>query len=441
MAEVAKSQSKAGRNLRWNFAMGLFHGTFLFGGRAFGNPDTIIPVFLKNFTTSKTIIGLSSTVMGSLGGIGTVLPQLFVASKLENTVHKKPVLMVVIIVRALCWGFLALSTYLVAATHPNLMIVLLFFFLVLFTLMAGIGVVPFYDIWAKAIPSTLRGRFFGHRQLWGGLLAIGSGLIAKAVLGNERIPFPNNYAILFSLAFVFLSIAYVSLASVKEPVEEVHKNRLSFGDFLWKAFQILKSDHNFRHFLFVQILVGASALALPFYVLYAREVLNVRLEMVGLFLSAQMLGSVLSNVLWAHLSDFVGNRRVVQVSAFVSVLIPAIALTTRGGFSVLFILVFVLAGSFIAGRRIGRTNFLLDAAPPKDRPVYIGLNGTLSLPVMIFPLLGGMIVQHLSYVFLFGVALSVVLVGFVLSLGLKEPRKEGTSGIQKTNPFSGKNLR
>lgn len=427
MADVAESQNKAGRDLRWNFAMGLFHGTFLFGGRAFGNPDTIIPVFLKNFTDSKTIIGLSSTVMGSLGGIGVVLPQLFVASKLENTIHKKPVLMVAITIRALCWGFLALSTYLVATTHPNLMIVLLFFFLILFTVMAGIGVVPFFDIWAKAIPSTLRGRFFGHRQLWGGILAVGSGFIAKAVLGNDKIPFPNNYVILFSFAFAYLSIAYVALASVKEPVEEVHETRLTFGAFLRKAFQILKSDHNFRNFLFVQMLMGATGLALPFYVLYAREVLNVRLEMVGLFLSAQMLGDVLSNVLWAHLSDFVGNRRVVQVTAFVSILIPAIALTTRGGLSPLLILVFVLAGSFIAGRRIGRTNFLLDAAPPKDRPVYIGLNGTLSVPVMIFPLLGGMIVQHLSYVFLFGVALSVVLVGFILSLGLKEPRKQGTS--------------
>jgi predicted CoA-substrate-specific enzyme activase len=69
--------------LKWNFAMGLIHGTFFTGGQAFGNPNTILPIFLNNFTNSKVLIGFSSTIMGSLGGIGSVLPQLFVASKLE----------------------------------------------------------------------------------------------------------------------------------------------------------------------------------------------------------------------------------------------------------------------------------------------------------------------------------------------------------------------
>jgi len=48
--------------------------------------------------------------------------------------------------------------------------------------MGGIAAVPFYDIWGKSLPSNLRGRFFGYRQLWGGVLAIGSGFIAKIIL-------------------------------------------------------------------------------------------------------------------------------------------------------------------------------------------------------------------------------------------------------------------
>jgi len=424
-----KSKERTDGNLRWNFSVGLLHGILLNGGRAFGNPDTIIPVFLRNFTSSKTIIGLSSTIMGSLGGIGVVLPQLFVASRVEHRVYKKPILMVVITVRALCWGFLALTTHFFAAAHPNLMISFLFFFLLVFTLMAGIGVVPFFDMWGKAIPSTLRGRFFGHRQLWGGIAAVGSGFIAKSILGNERILFPDNFAILFLLAFIYLGVGYVALSSVREPVEEVHETRLAFSDFLRKALRILKTNSNYRRYLLVQVLVGASALALPFYVLYAREVLEVRLGMVGIFLSAQMLGSVLSNVLWAHLSDFVGNRRVVQVSAFVGLLMPVIAFAAVRHMTMFFVMLFVLAGSFIAGRRIGRTNFVLDIAPPKDRPIYIGLNGTFNFPVVIFPLLGGMVVQHLSYGFLFALTTVVVLIGFVLSLGLEEPRKSVTGRL------------
>lgn len=413
---------KNGENLRWNFIMGLIHGILMTAGRAFGNPNTILPVFLSNFTQSRAIIGLSSSIMGDMGGIGVVLPQLFVASRLESRTHKKPILVVAVTIRALCWGILALTTYLFATRYPGLMIFSLFSLLTVFTLMAGIAVIPYYDIWGKSIPSTLRGRFFGHRQLWGGALAIGSGFIAKAVLGNESIPFPANFALLFFLAFVVLGIAYVALGSVREPIEEVHGNQIGFGSFMAKAIGILKSDANYRKFLLVQILAGGGGLALPFYVLYAREVLAVRLGIVGIFLSAQMLGNVLSNLVWAHLSDFVGNRRVIQVSCFVALLIPAVALITPPSMPLMFVILFVFAGSFIAGRMIGRSNFLLDIAPPKERPAYISLNGTLSFPIVVFPLLGGILVEHTSYNFLFVVTSLVVLAGFILSLSLREPR-------------------
>ena len=89
MSKTQRTRSKDTK-LKWNFAMGLIHGMFFTGGQAFGNVNTILPVFLNNLTNSKMLIGFSSTIMGSLGGIGSVLPQLFVASRLETKVHKKP---------------------------------------------------------------------------------------------------------------------------------------------------------------------------------------------------------------------------------------------------------------------------------------------------------------------------------------------------------------
>ena len=410
------------KNIKWNFAMGLIHGMFYTGGLAFGNANTILPVFLNFFTNSKMLIGFSSTIMGSLGGIGSVLPQLFVASRLETKVHKRPLLRIAITIRALCWGFLALTTYFFAISHPNVVLFSLFLLLTIFSFMGGVAAIPFYDIWGKAIPSTLRGRFFGYRQLLGGILAVGAGLVAKYVLADKNILFPQNFSILFFLAFIFISISYLGLGSVREPVEEVHKTHLGFQKFLKKAFRILKSDSNYKKFLLVEILVGTSALALPFYVLYAKDVLNVRLGMVGIFLAAQMLGSALSNFLWAHLSDFVGNKKVIQVSALLALTVPLFAIIIPPDFSILFIFLFLFIGVFTAGYTIGKTNFLLDIAPQKDRLAYISLNGTLIFPVAIFPLIGGAIAQHMSYNLLFVITLLMVLAGFLLSLQLTEPR-------------------
>ena len=61
-------------------------------------------------------------------------------------------------------------------------------------------------------------------------------------------------------------------------------------------------------------------------------------------------------------------------------------------------------------------------------PVYISLNGTLNIPVMLFPLLGGIIVQHISYTFLFIVTTLLILVGLFISFTLEEPRDKSNAG-------------
>jgi len=402
--------------------MGIIHGIFFIGGGAFYNPGTILPIFLNYFTNSKTLIGLSSTLIGQLGGIGSVFPQLLVANRVENKIYKKPLLKFAITIRALSWGFLALTTYIFSNVHPNLTIFFLFFTLILFTFMGGIAEVPFYDIWGKVLPSNLRGRFFGHRQLWGGILAIGSGFIVKFILEDNAIAFPINFVLLFSLAFIFLSISYIALGSVKEPIEKVYKNQLPFKDFLRKASHVIKENSNYRRFIMVEILSGAGAMALPFYILYLKDILEIKLGMVGILLSAQMLGGVLSNILWAHLSDFAGNKKVIQGSTLVGMILPFIAFIARLQYKPLYILLFMAIGFFIAGREIGKINYLLDIAPSRDRPTYLSVTGTLIFPVSLFPLIGGLIAQYMSYEILFLVTAIFILLGFILSFGLKEPR-------------------
>jgi len=408
---------------KFNFIMGLLHGVFYSGGIAFGSSTTVLPAFLANFTTSKVLIGLFSSIMGEIGGVGNILPQLFVASRIEHRIHKRPILRFAITVRALCWGLVALITYLFAGNNPSIALWGLFLLLSIFTFMGGVAVVPFMDIWGKTIPHNLRGRFFGYRQLLGGFLAILSGLVVKFILNDSKIAFPENYALLFLFAFIFITTSYLALGSVKEPFTEVHKEQLPFYNFLIKALGILKKDTNYRKFLFIQILSGAIALSLPFYVLYAKDVLKVRVGMVGIFLSAQMLGLMISNIAWGHLSDYLGSKKVIQFSILFGLLAPLFALILPQHCSNLFVILFVFLGFFISGRIISKNSFLLDTAPVKDRPRYVSLEGTSKLPVVFFPLIGGVLIQRSSYNMLFAITSLFLLGAFILSFSLKEPRK------------------
>ena len=136
------------------------------------------------------------------------------------------------------------------------------------------------------------------------------------------------------------------------------------------------------------------------------------------------ISMVLSNLLWAHLSDFHGNKKVIQLASFFGVIIPFLAIITKPSSSLIFVILFITIGIFTAGSNIGKTNFLLDISKPKERPIYVGMNNTLTFPITLFPFLGGILIHIISYKFLFYLTFLIMISGFLLSLHLKEPREE-----------------
>jgi len=152
--------------------------------------------------------------------------------------------------------------------------------------------------------------------------------------------------------------------------------------------------------------------------------------MVGILLLAQMVGGVLSNLIWGYLADFAGSRKVIQISTLVGFMAPLIAFGISPPQPKMFlVLLFVVTGFFITGRKIGKSKFLLDIAPAKKRPTYVGVSGSLTIIVAFFPLIGGVVVQNISYKFLFVLTFVIVFIGFILSLQLKEPKATANEKI------------
>ena len=84
--------------------------------------------------------------------------------------------------------------------------------------MGGFAAVPFSDIFGKAIPSRLRGRFFALRGLLGGIIAVIAGIVVRYILKSDNILFPRNFGLIFTLSFIFVSVSYIFLGSIKEPI-------------------------------------------------------------------------------------------------------------------------------------------------------------------------------------------------------------------------------
>ena len=72
-------------NVRYNYILGITNGSLFMFGIAFINPLTVLPVFIKCFTTSDFIVGIA----GSLWRMGWLLPQLLVAGYVEKIPYKR----------------------------------------------------------------------------------------------------------------------------------------------------------------------------------------------------------------------------------------------------------------------------------------------------------------------------------------------------------------
>ena len=392
---------------RRNFVAGLWHGAFLALGVSFTQPTTVISAFVADLTGSTVWVGGLITILSIAGA----LPQLFVARWIEPQPRKMPYLLTAIYLRVFSWGALAWLIFAIGDQHPMTLAWILVGMLVIFYAGGGLGNIPYTDIIGKIIPTNRRGAFFGGIGALAGPLSVGAALAAQRILA--QLNYPNSYALLFGLAAIALIIASLGFWAIREPSASVAVRDLQPWHKYWK--QLRAASRRMKELIITQLLTGFSLMALPFYVVFARERLDAPLEAVGWFLLAQVIGGLLSNLVWARLVDKSGSRRMIFYCAVLSTLTPLLAIAmSRWGWLAL-LPVFFLAGAIMNGRSVGFQSALLELAPAPERSTYAALNSVLIIPVAFLSLIGGLFLREFSYDALFIAAAVFIAAGAVVA--------------------------
>ena len=398
----------------------------LFGlGLLFASTSTILPGFVNQLAGSSLMVGL----IISLTEGAWRLPQLFFANWLSCKPRKKPYLTRV--------GLLARPAYLIFAIALALgiwrtpILGLTVFFLLHTAMYTGLAVdtVVWWDVLAKAIPARRRGRVLGTSTVLRGSIAVLAGFFISFLFGDSGPAFPWNYIISFSIAGGSFMPSLVSWTFGVEPEEPVAETRTPWREYFRELRGILRTDDAFRRMASVRLLAGANGFALAFYVLFAIQELGLPEAMIGLFAAAEVVGGILSGIAFGWISERYGSHRIIQIATAFGVTAPGVALLflLTGGtlWPPLFALVFVANGVAMNANFIGFANLNVELAPPGARSQYVGLFNTIAGLVVVWPALGGWVLQHTSYLVLFSISAGVLALAHAVSWRLPAAHGEG----------------
>jgi MFS family permease len=416
------------REMRRTFALNILNGAiFNFAGRLI-DPPLVLTWFVSQLTPSNLLVGL----VAPLGQACWFLPQVFVSTHIQRVKRKMPIYSLTAVIRGLAWLLLATTVWFV----PSRALVLVGFFL-LYSIAwtaAGLAGLSFFDILAKTIPGRRRGSLFAWRQFLGGLLGLGAGWVVKTVLNHPALPFPRGHASLFLLYGVTITPAMAAFAAIREPPGKAVPESVTLRDQLRRAQQLLQNDRVYRRYIGGSLALSLTDIALPFYGIYAKNVLGAAEGMVGVYLATRVLAQLLLNLPWGWLSNRKGNRIVMRLmsigtglTALLGITLVALvgALQPQGAWlPYLALPLFFLNGAVLPAKVLSGSNFLLELVSESERPLYLGLSNTLTGVVVLISGLGGLVVDLFRFTGLFILVLGLCLVAYVLATRLPEMRGE-----------------
>jgi MFS family permease len=418
---------------RRNVVAYVFDYLFFGGGTSFASQATVLPSLVRALTGSAPLVGLVSTLATG----GWLIPQLFAANLIAGRARLKPAVLAPAIVSRVLFLLLPPALLLFAPGRPGAALAVFFCIYALFWALDGVASVSWLDLMGRLLTAQERARMIGAGQAGGGILGIGIGLVVTVVLASPRLRFPANYALLLALGGVSFVFSAVAFATVREQPMPSARRPLPWPSYFRRLFGVIRDDREFRRVVAAQLVLGASGLAMPFYVLFGADRLGFAPSSIGVFTSFQVAGGILAALGMGRLAERRGSRSVMRLWGFLTAVTPVAALAFPALAAVvpsavlpfLYGAVFVVAGAQGNANMSGFISWVLEYAPASERPMYIGFANALSGTSLVMPILGGLLVSAAGYTALFAAAAAAALAGLALTLRVIEPRRRPVPGL------------
>jgi len=253
------------------------------------------------------------------------------------------------------------------------------------------------------------------------------------------LKFPQNFALLLVISVAISTAAWILFSLIRESPSRSSSRRLGMMAHLVHGVRLVRRHKEYRRYIRARLLLGAAAGIRPFFIVFASKIWHLSDEVAGTFLALQLGAEVFGSIVAGQTSDRVGNRSVIIIASAALTLAAAVAtaatyapwtapVSFQDSFMPQKVLVlgiaFVGAGFFMTSLGIGSSNYMMDIAPDRRRPSYLAFVSGFTLPLALVPPAYGWAADTIGFRFVFLVGLALSLVAVALVLRLPEPRDE-----------------
>lgn len=395
---------------------------------------TVLVGLASKLTSDKALIG----AVGMIWSVSWFLPQLVAARIVRGKQRQKPYLIIPSIIGRQAFILFAIWLLVTDAQQPILTVWLLMLAILVFNICDALAGVAWFDMLSRALSPRMRGRSMTIGQFISAIGGIGVGLAVERILAPDGLPFPLNYAVIFTCAWAAFTVSLIIIFFLREnPVTDETVKQSRQISFFADLRAILSTDALFRRALLARFLTAVEAMAAPFYVVFSREQLNLPDSSIGVFSLAYILGSIAGIVLFGWQHDRFGTRRVLQASSTMQFVAPALCLALALAPVVvaqapvvayaMMLLAVALNGAVSHSLVLGYLGYVMDNAAERYRATCVGVFNTVSGIASLTPVFGGALIDVLtgalgntqSYAIVFGIV--VVMVGAGLLIAFRLP--------------------
>ncbi|QKK04036.1 MAG: MFS transporter [Pseudomonadota bacterium] len=340
-------------------------------GDAIANPKTVLAWLL----TALSAPGIFVAFLVPIRESGSLIPQLLIAAWVRLQAVRKWTFVIGSLLQALSVLAMALVAVSLTGTAAGLMLLAA---LVVFSLSRGLCSVASKDVLGKTVPKTRRGRVSGWSEFLAGLITIGVGvvLLTDSQQGDTAI-----YLILLATAAGLWLAGAGTYAMIREFPGATEGGGNAIREAVSRL-SLLRSDQTFRHFVLARSLLLCSALSAPFFIMLAHQRTDGAVLVLGLFVIADGLASLVSAPFWGRFADLSSRRVMVLAGAGAAVSgIGLVGLVHAhdglAGSQWLYPVFFFLLAVAHAGVRLGRKTYIVDLAGGNRRTDYVAVSNTV----------------------------------------------------------------